>query len=239
VAHVRRSARKDPRDQPAGLFGQRVRPNFSRRALKGSTIAARGNGRPQGDGRKVPNSLSARQSISRVLSAPEGTGRPFLWDASCDAPHATNPGGGIGTSLRLSRAYTRDTPAAPTRSCSRWGLPCHPCCQGRGALLPHRFALTRGTWPAEAGPSCTGGLFSVALSLGSPPPAVSRHRVPMEPGLSSTNGIAPPAAAVQLSGRGDLRPRGQPVKRSGKDGATFRVIVFRVIMPPPRIRSAR
>ena len=46
---------------------------------------------------------SARQSVSRVLSAPCGTGRPFLWDASHDAPHATNPGGGTGTSLRLSR----------------------------------------------------------------------------------------------------------------------------------------
>ncbi len=30
-----------------------------------------------------------------------------------------------------------------------------------------------------------GGLFSVALSLGSPPPAVGRHHVPVEPGLSS------------------------------------------------------
>ena len=30
-----------------------------------------------------------------------------------------------------------------------------------------------------------GGLFSVALSLGSPPPAVSRHRFSVEPGLSS------------------------------------------------------
>src|SRR6185295_15844016 len=33
--------------------------------------------------------------------------------------------------------------------------------------------------------SPSGGLFSVALSLGSPPPAVSRHRVSVEPGLSS------------------------------------------------------
>src|SRR3954462_12264806 len=30
-----------------------------------------------------------------------------------------------------------------------------------------------------------GGLLSVALSLGSPPPAINRHRVSMEPGLSS------------------------------------------------------
>ncbi|CCG39652.1 conserved hypothetical protein [Magnetospirillum molischianum DSM 120] len=31
----------------------------------------------------------------------------------------------------------------------------------------------------------TGGLLSVALSLGSPPPDVIRHRVSVEPGLSS------------------------------------------------------
>ena len=30
-----------------------------------------------------------------------------------------------------------------------------------------------------------GGLLSVALSLGSPPPGVTRHRVSVEPGLSS------------------------------------------------------
>ena len=38
--------------------------------------------------------------------------------------------------------------------------------------------------PRERG-SRTGGLLSVALSLGSPPPGVTRHRVSMEPGLSS------------------------------------------------------
>ncbi len=27
-------------------------------------------------------------------------------------------------------------------SCSEWGLPCHNCCQLRGALLPHPFTLT-------------------------------------------------------------------------------------------------
>jgi len=32
---------------------------------------------------------------------------------------------------------------------------------------------------------CLGGLFSVALSLGSPPPVVNWHRVFIEPGLSS------------------------------------------------------
>ncbi len=41
----------------------------------------------------------------------------------------------------------------------------------------------------------TGGLFSVALSLGSPPPDVIRHRMSMEPGLSS------PATFRPLPGR--------------------------------------
>ena len=73
-------------------------------------------------------------------------------------------------------------PAAPIRSCSRWGLPCRPCHQARGALLPPRFTLTL---PPMFSHARSGGLFSVALSLGSPPPAVSRHRIPVEPGLSS------------------------------------------------------
>ena len=41
-----------------------------------------------------------------------------------------------------------------------------------------------------------GGLFSVALSLGSPPPDVIRHRVSVEPGLSSTA----KAAAIRPAG---------------------------------------
>jgi hypothetical protein len=32
-------------------------------------------------------------------------------------------------------------PAAPTWSCSRWGLPCRRRCRRRGALLPHHFTL--------------------------------------------------------------------------------------------------
>jgi hypothetical protein len=139
----------------------------------------------------------ARRPVSRVLSAPQVSLR-------------------CGTTIplgRASRRASRDLPgrrsgnapvpcgtAAPIRSCTRWGLPCRPCCQGRGALLPHRFALARGI-PCG---SCAGGLFSVALSLGSPPPAVSRHRFPVEPGLSSTGSSGEargPAAAVRPSGR--------------------------------------
>ena len=67
--------------------------------------------------------------------------------------------------------------AVPIWPCSRWGLPCRFRHRKRGALLPHRFILA---WPLGLG-----GLFSVALSLESPPPDVIRHRVSVEPGLSS------------------------------------------------------
>jgi len=65
---------------------------------------------------------------------------------------------------------------------ARWALtpPFHPC-------RPMRPKANR-----------VGGLFSVALSLGSPPPAVSRHRVSVEPGLSSPERLP---VQAQPSGR--------------------------------------
>jgi hypothetical protein len=42
----------------------------------------------------------------------------------------------------------------------------------------------------------TGGSFSVALSLGLPPPDVIRHRMSMEPGLSSPSGLSARAGAA-------------------------------------------
>jgi ribosomal protein L34 len=48
-----------------------------------------------------------------------------------------------------------------------------------------RCALTAPFHPCRAYATRRGGLFSVALSLGSPPPDVIRHRMSVEPGLSS------------------------------------------------------
>ena len=73
--------------------------------------------------------------------------------------------------------------AVPIRSCSRWGLPCRLRCRRRGALLPHRFTLTAPS--PQVASDGRGGLFSVALSLGLRPPDVIRHRMSVEPGLSS------------------------------------------------------
>ena len=59
-----------------------------------------------------------------------------------------------------------------------------------------------------------GGLFSVALSLGSPPPAVNRHRVPVEPGLSSIAASAPRDSDGN-SGRPAVWP-GRPARRNAR-----------------------
>ena len=72
----------------------------------------------------------------------------------------------------------------PIRFCSWWGLPCRNCCQSRGALLPHPFTLTKSF---RILPQKIGGLLSVVLSLGSPPPGITRHHCFVEPGLSSPN----------------------------------------------------
>ncbi len=73
----------------------------------------------------------------------------------------------------------------PIRSCSRWGLPCRSRYRARGGLLHHLFTLT---------PAHRGGPISVALSLRSPSPGVTRHRVSVEPGLSSRTGFRPLSA---------------------------------------------
>ena len=87
-------------------------------------------------------SRRVRRPVSRVLSSPASDGWPFLWDARCRAPRATDPGGDAETPLPVARR------AAPIWSCSRWGLPCRFRCRSRGGLLPHRFTLAR---PGEPG----------------------------------------------------------------------------------------
>ena len=104
---------------------------------------------------------------------------------------------GLTSPPRRYRFREQSACAVPIRFCSRWGLPCRLRRRSRGALLPHLFTLTPS---ALAGGES--GSFSVALSLGSPPPDVIRHRMSMEPGLSS------PAAFRRLRERpsGRLTP---------------------------------
>jgi hypothetical protein len=98
-----------------------------------------------------------RGSISRVLS--------LRFSEAVIIPLALTllPG-----SSDLPGSFERATlQRSPIWSCSGWGLPCQPCHQGCGELLPRLFTLT----PRHD----RGGIFSVALSLGSPPVAVSDH----------------------------------------------------------------
>jgi hypothetical protein len=76
-----------------------------------------------------------------------------------------------GDPARAARAARGCVP--PIWSCSGWGLPCRRCCHRRGALLPHHFTLTF-RCPAITGKR-RGGIFSVALSVGSRPPGVTWH----------------------------------------------------------------
>jgi hypothetical protein len=68
--------------------------------------------------------------------------------------------------------------------CARCALtaPFHPC--SSSPLSGLRRSRPPGL-PRRSSVSCKGGFFSVALSLGSPPPDVIRHRISVEPGLSS------------------------------------------------------
>ena len=158
--------------------------------------------------------LVARRSVSRVLSRPRAgmaihLGRS-LPNASRDRPERRR---GRPARRRQPRPAP---PAAPTWSCSRWGLPCRRRCRRRGALLPHHFTLAARRLERRRARRCV----SVALSLGSPPPGVTRHRASVEPGLSSLRRANPTKSGhptVWLGRFGMPRPACQTVI-----GARFR-----------------
>jgi hypothetical protein len=138
----------------------------------------------------APYSRGARTFLQRDVAIAPAVARPpgFCPRLAALNDHSSGP--------LVTEGFTRPTRAA--------GREC-PCVHGRSrhagrpysALLPVGFAMP----PPSPGARCalaapfhpcpmasrrSGGLLSVALSLGSPPPAVDRHRVPVEPGLSST-----------------------------------------------------
>ena len=101
-----------------------------------------------------------RQRLKERMPNERGQ-QPFVWSRGCPRDPATNPGASAGPAS--------DAPLfglAP-----RGVFPVPPCHHDGGALLPHLFTLaTRGVTPASSAVS-----LSVALSLGSPPLAVSQH----------------------------------------------------------------
>src|SRR5262245_20401436 len=100
---------------------------------------------------------------------------PFISCACRQAPLATNPGGSSGNETGgLASA------APPLFGLAPGGV-CRAVPVARTAVRSYR---TLSPLPSEAR-ALEGGLLSVALSLGSPPPEVIRHRASKEPGLSS------------------------------------------------------
>jgi hypothetical protein len=99
--------------------------------------------------------------------------------------HSSRPAFACGLKRPTRATSSNDAPeprrffAAPIRSCSRWGLPCRPCCQARGALLPHPFTVAS----PKRSPSALCG--TVPDPSCEKPPGVTRHRRYAEPGLSS------------------------------------------------------
>ena len=99
--------------------------------------------RPGGDGRR------GRQTACKPGSVQDPPRRPGPPIGSLDDHSSgTSVAGRLARPTRAATRTRRLEPvarfrAAPIRSCSRWGLPCHPRCRGRGALLPHPFTLAR------------------------------------------------------------------------------------------------
>ena len=90
------------------------------------------------------------------------------------------------------------SPALPIWSFTGWGLPCQPCHQDCGALLPHHFTLT-----CRETSLLAGGIVSVALSLASRPVAVGNHPDPRCP---------------------DFPPGGRPSERSPRPLTSRRMV---------------
>jgi hypothetical protein len=117
---------------------------------------------------------NTRRPVSRVLS-PRLRGMDGHSSGMAVARHLTRPTR-TGRGRRL-----------PDRSGTRPYLVLLPVGFALPPLLPEaRCAFTAPFHPFPESLYCRGGLFSVALSLGSPPPGITRHRSSVEPGLSST-----------------------------------------------------
>ena len=117
----------------------------------------------------------SRRSVSRVLSTPRAAldGHSSGTDLTA---RLTRPTRAADRKYSHAHAFARRRP--PLFGLAPGGVyPASPVT--RAAVRSYR---TVSPLPRE---NTRGGLFSVALSLGSPPPAVSRHRIPVEPGLSS------------------------------------------------------
>ena len=145
--------------------------------------------------------MCTSRPVSRVLSGDplcsKPPRRPFIWDVCYQTPQAINPGGGPEDGLDIVRFLPHVRPplfdlapggVCPATSVTRRAVRSYRTFSPLLAfpLRVRRSSPLRACHAEAAYAAKAGGLFSVALSLGSPPAAVSRHRSFKEPGLSST-----------------------------------------------------
>lgn len=88
----------------------------------------------------VNSSLVGQRQVGRELPCKPDSVRLDLTRAADD--HFSGTGVASGLERPTRKAWTGSTSCTfPIWSFSGWGLPCQPCHQDRGALLPHRFTL--------------------------------------------------------------------------------------------------
>jgi hypothetical protein len=163
-----------------------------------------------------------------ALARPGGGRRERRQSACKPGSVPAEAGDGHSSGTPVARRLARPTRAAARKpACGP-----RPACRPYLVLLPVGFAvpfplpgtrcaLTAPFHPyrrgaAEGGPA--GGLISVALSLGSPPPGVTRHRVSVEPGLSSPRRARRRGAAIRPT---DRMTFGAPGRRRQAPGARW------------------
>src|SRR5437762_311583 len=112
---------------------------------RGACRAEARRGRAKAGGCEIKMS---QQAVSRILFASARLTASFGATTIPLAPpslagSSDRPGDSDGPSGHRRRVAAPGSGRLPIWSCSVRGFACHPCCHGRGALLPHLFTLTR------------------------------------------------------------------------------------------------
>ena len=139
-------------------------------------------------------------------------GWPFLWDPCRHEPRATDPDDRPGN--QPAPTFSRTPGPSSLLGLAPGGVYRAADVAADAVRSCRTLSPLPAGWPK---PTPAGGLLSVALSLGSPPPGVTRHRVPVEPGLSSP--ASPAGAAIRPSApRTYLIPR-SPARKAATASA--------------------
>ena len=228
---------------------RRLRPRRARRRSRrgGSSTGKVGEELQR---RRKPNSVRRRPDALRrrrlgVTTIPLV---PASLAGSSDRPGGCRPAKAPATCRARRRRRTGRPQRLPIWSCSVRGFACHPCCHGRGALLPHLFTLTRlrpptlgagfggtpGGLPAEAPRSRAkaGGIFSVPLSFELPRPGVTRRTALRSSDFPPAFAL-PPDGDARLGGHERRRSRDCSVARPTRVCRLGRQLVHRSIRAYP------